>query len=436
LKPAGDAGLVRGIRKWDLVAYFINAIIGAGIFGLPGKIYALTGVWSVLAYLVCALLAVLIVLCLAELGSRYSATGGPYLYARDAFGSLVGFEIGWLLWLARLTSFAALCNLFVDYLAGLWPAAGDGASRALLITGIVVVLTTLSVANVRAAALFGDLFTVGKLVPLVLFVVVGVFFVEPARYAPGPLPAFGDFSTAVLLLAFAFSGFEIPMITAGETQEPRRHVPIAMLRALAVVVVLYLSIQLVCIGTLPGLATSQRPLADASAAFLGAPGATIITIGALISVTGTLSTIMLAAPRVLYAMARGGQLPSFFATTHGRLHTPHVAVLVSAVLVLVLTLSGSFISALTLSAITRLIVYAVSCAAVPVLRRQTDAPPATFTVRTGGLVALAALVLCAWLISSSPWIEARNVAIAALLGVGLWLSFGRRPRVSTTTESL
>jgi amino acid transporter len=425
LRPAGDAGLVRGIREWDLVAYFINAIVGAGIFGLPGRIYALTGVWSVLAYVVCAVLAVLIVLCLAELGSRYSATGGPYLYARDAFGSFAGFEIGWLLWLARLTAFAALCNLFVDYLAWLWPAAGAGAWRALVITGIVVVLTTVSVANVRVAALFGDLFTVGKLVPLVLFVVVGAFFVSPARYEPGPPPAFGDFSTAVLLLAFAFSGFEIPMITAGETLEPRRHVPIALLRALAVVVVLYLSIQVVCIGTLPGLAASQRPLADASAAFLGAAGATIITIGALISVTGTLSSIMLAAPRVLYAMAQGGQLPRLFAATHERLHTPHVAVLVSAALVLVLTLSGSFISALTLSAITRLIVYAVSCAAVPVLRRRPEAPPATFTVRAGAVVAIAALVLCAWLISSSSWSEARNVAVAALVGTGLWFVCGR-----------
>lgn len=434
MKSRGDAGLFRGIRKWDLVAYFINAVIGAGIFGLPGRIYALTGVWSVLAYLVCALVAALIVLCLAELGSRYSETGGPYLYARDAFGSFVGFEIGWLLWLARLSAFAALCNLFVDYLAYLRPEAGAGAGRALVITGVIVALTTVSVANVRIAALFGDLFTTAKLVPLVLFVIVGAFFVSPARYQPGTLPAYGDFSTAVLLLAFAFSGFEIPMITAGEMQEPRRHVPIAMLCALAAVVVLYLSIQLVCIGTLPDLATSQRPLADASAAFLGAAGATIITIGALISVTGTLSTIMLAAPRVLYAMAQGGQLPSSLAATHERLHTPHVAVLVSAALVLVLTLSGSFISALTLSAITRLVVYAVSCAAVPVLRRRADVPPATFTVRAGALVALAALVLCAWLISSSTRVEARNVAVAALVGVVLWFSFGRKRGASAATR--
>ena len=429
MKPAGDAGLVRGIRKWDLVAYFINGVIGAGIFGLPGRIYALTGAWSLLAYAVCALLAVLIVLCLAELGSRYHETGGPYLYAREAFGDFVGFEVGWLLWLARLTAFAALCNLFVDYLSYLWPAASSAPWRGLLIVSIVVALTIVSIANVRAAAVVGDLFTIGKLIPLLAFIVVGAFFIEPASYSFESMPGYGDFSTAVLLLVFAFSGFEIPMITAGETQDPRRRVPAALLTALAVVVAIYLSIQIVCIGTLPDLATSQRPLADASSRFLGAAGATFITLGALISVTGTLSTIMLAAPRVLYAMAQDRQLPRFLGATHARLHTPHLAVLVSAAAILALSLSGTFLSALTMSTITRLIVYAASCAAVPVLRRRSGAPTAEFMLRAGTPIALAGLVLCAWLLSNSSAIEARNVAVAALVGIGLWLA-ARRARTT------
>ena len=298
-----DAGLVRGIRKWDLVAFFINSVIGGGIFGLPSQAFALTGVYSIVAYLVCALLAALIVACFAELGSRFSATGGPYLFAREAFGGLVGFEVGWLLWLARLTACAALCNLFLDYLTYLWPEARSEPWRSLLITAIVGAITVVNVAGVRAAALLGDLFTIGKLAALLVFVAVGAFFVSPANYAAEAPPDYRSFSTAALLLMFAFSGFEIPMITAGETRDPRREVPVALFVALAVVLLFYVSIQIVCIGTLPGLAESKRPLADATRLFLGAGGAVFITVGALVSAIGTRNASMLAAPRLLFAMA-------------------------------------------------------------------------------------------------------------------------------------
>jgi amino acid transporter len=422
-----DAGLVRGIRKWDLVAFFINSVIGGGIFGLPSQAFALTGVYSIVAYLVCALLAALIVACFAELGSRYSATGGPYLFAREAFGGLVGFEVGWLLWLARLTACAALCNLFLDYLTYLWPVARSEPWRSLLVTAIVATITVVNVAGVRVSALFGDLFTIGKLAALLVFVVVGAFFISPDNYAvEAPPPDYRSFSTAALLLMFAFSGFEIPMITAGETRDPRREVPVALFVALTVVLLFYVSIQIVCIGTLPGLATSQRPLADASRLFLGAGGAIFITVGALISAIGTLNASMLAAPRLLFAMAEEGQLPRALAAVHPRLRTPHLAVLFTSGIVLALTLSGSFISAVTMSAITRLIVYAASCVAVPVLRRRSRVPAATFVVRGGVFIPALALALCVWLLSNSGAAEARNVAIAALAGLVLHLVFRRR----------
>src|SRR5215475_14437523 len=155
-------GLVRGIGRWDLLALTINGMVGAGIFGLPSRIYGLAGVWSVLAYLVCAGLVTLITLCFAEVGSRFGETGGPYLYARAAFGSVIGFEVGWLLWLARLTAFAALCNLLLGYISYFWPAAGSGWTRALLMTGVTIALTTVNVIGIRETALTSDLFTIGK----------------------------------------------------------------------------------------------------------------------------------------------------------------------------------------------------------------------------------------------------------------------------------
>ena len=409
--------LTRGIRRWDLVGLFINAMVGAGIFGLPGTVFALTGTYSLLAYVLCAVLVVLIVLCFAELGSRFKDTGGPYLYARQAFGPLVGFEVGWLLWLARLTAFAALCNLFTDYLSYFWPAAAGGLPRAAAITAIVAGLAAINIIGVRTAALVSDVFTVSKLIPLLLFVVAGLFYVHMGSFPRNAFPGYAPFSSAVLLLVFAFSGFEVPSIMAGETLDPRRDMPFALFTSIGIVASLYIAVQFVCIGTLPGLAGSQRPLADASSLFLGAAGAAFVSAGALVSVSGTLNGIMLAGPRVLFAMSEQKQIPRFFSITHARFHTPHVAILISAGVMLVLSLGGTFISALTISTIIRLVTYATTCAALPVLRRKSGTPAAGFTAPAATVVSVAALALCAWLLSTTEWNEIRAAGIAALLGL-------------------
>lgn len=424
-EPAA-AGLIRGIRRWDLVALVVNSVVGAGIFGLPARVFALAGVYSVAAYLLCAGLVVLIVLCFAEVSSRYDATGGPYLYARHAFGPLLGFQMGWLLWLARVTAFAALCNLWVDYLAFFWP--GATAERAWVITALVVAFTALNFIGVRSSALVIDLFTVGKLIPLALFVGVGLFAVDPARFEVAALPAFGSFSQAVLLLAFAFSGFEMAVIPSGEQSDPRRHAPFALLAGIVLVVVLYVSIQIVCIGTLPELAGSQRPLAEAGARFLGPGGGVLIAAGALVSVTGTLNSIVLVTPRLLFAMAEHRQLPSVFAATHPRFHTPWVAIVASSVVFLVLTVQGSFITALTISTVARLIAYAGTCIALPLIRRRSDAPPAGFRSPAGTAVAAAAVALCAWLVSSSSARDLVFTGVAVLVGWLLYLAAARGKR--------
>ena len=426
--PSTQPGLVRGIRRWDFVALIVNGTVGAGIFGLPAKIYALTGAWSILAYLVCAVLCALIILCFAEVGSRFAETGGPYLYARVTFGSFIGFEVGWLLWLARLTAFAALCNLLLGYLSFFWPAAGSGWTRALVITGIVVCLTTVNIIGVREAALVSNLFTISKLAPLLLFVVAGSFFISSQPFtAPAPTN-FGDFSRAVLLLIFAFSGFEAAVIPAGEISDPRRHIAFALLTAMGVVALLYLMIQVVCIGTLPGLANSERPLVDASVGFLGATGASILSFGAVISVSGTLSLAMLGGPRILFAMAEQGQLPKLLAATHHRFHTPHVAILISATAMLVLTLQGTFMSALTISTVIRLLSYVATCISLPVLRLRSDAPSARFRAPAGIAVAVAATLLSLWLLSNSPSHDAIAVGLAAALGLLIFLFQGKLQR--------
>ncbi len=415
-------GLVRGIGRWDLLALTINGMVGAGIFGLPSRIYGLTGVWSVLAYLVCAALVTLITLCFAEVGSRFAETGGPYLYARAAFGSVIGFEVGWLVWLARVTAFAALCNLLLGYLSFFWPAAGSGLTRAVVITVVVIAMTTVNLIGVREAALVNNLFTIAKLTPLLLFIVAGLFFLSPETFIAPAAPNYGDFSTAALLLIFAFSGFEMAVVPAGETHDPRRHVAFALLTATGVVALLYVMIQVVCIGTLPGLASSERPLVDASSRFLGATGASIVSVGALISITGTLNSNMLVAPRILFAMAEQGQLPRPLAATHRRFRTPHIAILISAAVTFVLTLQGTFISALTISTVIRLLVYIATCVALPVLRFRKDAPAPRFNAPAGAAVAVAATTLSMWLLSNSPSNDARAVGLAAALGLPIFFA--------------
>ncbi|HEX9003607.1 MAG TPA: amino acid permease, partial [Blastocatellia bacterium] len=258
-----QTGLIRGIKRWDLVAVAINGIIGAGIFGLPSKVFALIGPYSLLAFAACALVVLLIVLCFAEVGSRFSETGGPYLYARAAFGPVAGFQVGWLMWLARMTAFAANCNLLIEYSTYFWPGINLGWTRIVMITLIVASLTVINVGGVRNAALFSDVSTIAKLIPIALFIGVGFFFLNPPSFVPAAQPSLSNFSQSVLLLIYAFTGFEMAMIPAGEVRDPRRSVPFAVLVSLGVVAVVYILIQVVCIGTLPELAASKRPLADA-----------------------------------------------------------------------------------------------------------------------------------------------------------------------------
>jgi APA family basic amino acid/polyamine antiporter len=424
-----NSGLVRAIRRADLVALIVNNIVGAGIFGLPAAAFALAGNYSLFAFAVCALVMTLIVACFAELGSRFTATGGPYLYARVAFGPWIGFQVGWLLWLARVSAFAAICNLMLGYLGYFWPNAI--AWRAAIILAVVVALTLLNLLGVRRATVTSTVFTVGKLIPLLLFIAVGLFFVSGTNYSFATLPAYGDFSQAVFIVAFAFMGFEVGGIPAGETNEPRASLPFALLVAIAVVAALYVLIQLVCIGTLPELATSPRPLADAASRVVGPAGAAVIVAGALISVTGTMNVVVLTTPRLLYAMAEQGDLPRALAVTHARYRTPYVAILISAATMLVFTLSSTFVTALTISTISRLLTFAGACVALPVLRRRTDVGPATFVLPGGLAIPVAAVALTAWLLSNSSRTEL--VAVAAAVAAG-WLVYlvGRQTRRRST----
>lgn len=433
IHPEAEAtGLVRGIRRWDLVALTVNGIVGAGILGLPSRVFALTGSWSILAVLVCACFAGLNVLCYAEVGSRFTETGGPYRYARSAFGPVVGFEIGWLDWVSSVASTAAVCTLFVSYLGFFWPSVESGLGRWAVVTVVVTSLAAINILGVRDTAIVNNLLTIGKLAPLIVFVAAGLFFISPESYSFARVPGQGEFSKAVLLMLFAFSGFGTAVTPAGEMRDPRRDIPFALGVTMVLVTALYVLIQVVCIGTLPNLAGSHRPVADAASRFLGSFGGRMVALTAVIAVLGVLNTLMLATPRVTFAMARSGELPRALAAVHPRFHTPHVSIAVSAAVILALTLSGTFLYAVTLNAIASLFVLMTTSAALPTLRLKAN-QPARFVVPGGWLVSAASLALCVWLLSNIPVREARDVAIAAALGLLIFLArsrWGRGPRVT------
>ena len=420
MTTSSTPGLLRSLRRWDLVAVVLNGVIGAGIFGLPSRVFALAGNFSLLAFGVCGLCVWLIVLNFAEVGARFTGTGGPYLFARAAYGGTIGFGVGWLVWLARVTSFAANLTLLPEYLGFFFPAGATGMVRAAILTGVVTLLTFLNVRGVRSAANVSNVLAAGKLVPLAVFIGVGLFHLAPAPFSLAGTPDYRGFSQSVMLLIYAFTGFEMAVIPAGETRNPARDLPAALMIGMALVVTFYILIQAVCMGTLPELAASHRPLADAADRFLGVGGAAMITAGILISLAGNLNALLLAASRVLFAMAERGDLPTTLAAIHPRFRTPTKAVILTAAIMLSLAVSGTFVYLVTLSIVVRLVTYFATCGALPLLRRRAKAPSAMYRVPGGIAVAVAGMLVCAWLLSSSTKRETGDAALASAIGLAMY----------------
>jgi amino acid transporter len=396
--------LVRAIGRWSLVALVVNSIIGSGVFGLPSVVAGLIGNLSPYAVLAAGAGMSVIIACFAEVASRFQQAGGPYLYARAAFGRFMGIQTAWMLWLGQVAAPAANANLFVIYLGEFFPHAKDPLPRAIILTLLVGLLTVINIRGVRAGTHVSNLFTAAKLVPLFAVIILGIFVLH-AHHWQIASPAVENTGTsqwlkALLLLVFAYGGFETALAPMSEAKNPRRDAPFALFTALVLCTGIYALIQWVVIGVLPNAAHSQRPLADVARLAVGPVGAALIAIGALISFYGYLSAKILAMPRIPFALAEQGDFPEAFAAIHRKFHTPYVSILVFAAMVWALALTGDFKWNVTLSAVARLLYYAVGCAALPILRRKstTDAP-AMFTLPAGNFFAALGLLLCAILIT-------------------------------------
>jgi basic amino acid/polyamine antiporter, APA family len=416
----GERRLVRGMGPWALTAFAVNATIGSGIFGLPGSLAALAGPYSTLVIVACGLLMTLVALCFAEISSRFERTGGPQLYTSLGFGAAVGFGVGWLCWLSRVASCAAIANLLIDYGVVLHPALNHPVVRAIVISTLTLAFAWLNIRGIRPTAAVNSTFAVCKLLPLLALAILGLSAITPRAVGVGPLPSAADLSNAVLLAMFAYSGFETPTVMAGEVRNARRSVPFALLLSLLVVTLLYVLVQFVYVRLVPALAHSERPLVDATTTLFGPEASLGIGLAAVIASVGVFGATMTSATRLLFAMAEQEQLPGRLAYIHSRFGTPISAILVTAAVVLILGLSGSFIYLVKISLVGRVSVYAVTCALLPVFRRRKGLPEASFRVPAGSMIAygcLAALALC---LAKSSTSDLLDVVLALLVGLAIF----------------
>jgi len=428
---APAAVLRRALGKWDLSAIGINQVIGGAVFAMPATVAAYSGRWSPVLVVVVGAASLLIAATFAEVGSRFDATGGPYLYARAAFGRFIAFEVGWMLWFTRVASWATVVNIFVASLGFYWPGLTSGTQHTAFLAAIIAALAIVNVLGIRQSAVAVNLLTIGKLLPLTIFIVVGLFFVEPARLRPEGSLTVQQTSAAALFLVYAFGGYEVVPVVAGETKDPRRTVPFALITTILVVTAVLTLAQVVALSALPGLGSSKTPLADAASVLMGPAGAALITIGAVMATMGNNMGSALSGSRNLFALAEQGDLPAFFGRVHPRFRTPVNAILVTAIVTLAIAATGTFVTTAAASAISRLVVYLATAASAVRLRNRSfsnrvDAP--RFLLPFGPFVpSVAMLVTLAILAGASV---AQLAAGAAALAAGALLFFASAPRAA------
>ncbi len=445
--PSETPALRRALGRWDLTAIGVNQVIGSAIFLLPADVARLVGPWGPLAFMGVGLLSLSIALCFAEVGSRFDKTGGPYLPARAAFGRFVGFEVGWMMWFTRVTSQASVANGLALALAFYWPSLATGVPRASMIAALTIALTWINVRGIKQSSWVINALTIGKLAPLAIFIIAGVWYIDPVRFSAMPAVTQQQLSSALILLIFAYGGYEVTGVLAGEAANPRRDVPFAFVATLITVSIVMSLTSLVATGVLPDLGASRTPLADGAAIFLGASGALLVSIGAAISMTGNNMGQILNGSRTLFALAENGDLPKWFARVHPTFQTPSNAILFTAVIALTLALTGSFVALAAVSAIARLVMYLAVCASTLVLRRHDReiavqpgarfpvrrsfseggsdvdgaVAPAKFTVPLGPVIPVVASIVAMGILAGAS--QAQLTAGAAALAAGAVLFF-------------
>jgi amino acid transporter len=406
------------VGVWLLV---INGIIGAGIFGLPADAARLAGSFSPWVFVICAALMLPVMLSFAELASHFDGTGGPVRYAGSVFGRYAGFQAGWAFYIARLTAFSANAVLLVSAIGYFWPGADDTGARLALLFIVCACLTAITVVGTRNAMSSLGVLTLLKFLPLVALVAYGLFRLPDAmrQSVLSTPPVDMNLGAVVLLVFYAFVGFESGLVPAGEARNPRRDMPRALFWAIGVVAILYFGLQAVSLAVLPDLASTRRPLVEVSGKLFGPAGALLMMTGMAASVGGNLAGALFSTPRISYALALDGSLPAWFATVSARFGTPAVSILIFGAAAFLLAAGGSFVWLAGLSVLTRVLIYVGCIAALPALRRRAADDPAAMRLPGGLLIPGLAVFICLALLTQVKPTD--YLATAVMLGLGSML---------------
>jgi basic amino acid/polyamine antiporter, APA family len=419
-----DAQLDRAIGVPGLAANIVNTTIGASIFVLPGTIAEKLGGAAPVAFVVCAIAQAIFVTCFAMAGSRVSLTGGLYAYVEVAFGRYIGFLAGLMNCTTAILSVSAVMNVLVNTAASLSPLLAGGIARFLIMLVIFTALAAINLRSVRAGAGAVTLITLVKVLPLLLFVGVGIFFIKPEAItlsAPGQDQSLGD---AVLLLMFAFFGIESSLTPSGEVRNPARTVPRAIYLALCITTTIYILIQLVAQGTLGGERLAQStaaPLAESAGLFLGNFGRVLLLVGATVSSFGYLASDVLNTPRTLFAFGRDGVLPRALAHVHSRFRSPDVAIVLYAAVAFALSLISTFEGLAVMANVAALLLYVLCSAAAWQLARRdvrTDGEP--FRFPGAQVFPFVAIALIIWMLSHATMKEVKVLGVVLAVGSTLY----------------
>jgi amino acid transporter len=399
-----ERALVRAIGVLGLAAAIFNTTVGGGIFRLPAAVSGMIGAAAPIVYVICALTMGLIVLCFAEAGSRVSRTGGPYSYVAIVFGPYAGFLAGVLLWLLGTTAVASVASAFAGFVGAFVPALSGPLARAIVLAGTFAVMTAINITGVKQGSRLITALAAAKLLPLLVLVGVGAAALTPSNLAIAHIPTASSLARTAIVLIFAFTGVECALVPSGEMKNPSRTVPWAIAIAMIGITSLYLAIQTVAQGVLgPALADAKSaPLAAVAEHLMGAPGRTLLLVGAIVSTLGYLSGMTLAVPRALFALARDGFLPRVVASVHPRFLTPHVAIVLQSVIVCALAIGNEFEALAVLANLSALLLYLACAVSGYLLKRRgiQDGDTKPFSLPGGPTVHLLTCAMIVWLLTS------------------------------------
>lgn len=415
-----DAKLKRDIGLLAAGLLVLNGVIGAGIFGLPGKLVEAAGIFGPWLVIIFGVLIISVVWTFASIASYFNTTGGPVAYANRAFGPLVGFQTGWLLYIGRVTAIAANTNVLINYALDLAEVVPTEMIRGFLLFLIIGALVVINIMGVKKAVSAINVITLIKILPVITLILLAIPYLTPEGVIPSKLPTFDEWNGLVLVILYAFVGFEGALVTAGETKNPKKNIPRALITGILVITAIYFLVSLTYVNVVTDLG-SDTPLIDMGEVLMGPTGAVIIVIAAIFSILGNATAIVIAAPRMTFAMAEEGSLPKWFGKIHHTYATPANSIMFLGVLAFLLAISGTFLYLAAASTLARMIAYIICVVSLPAIRKKADEETLrNATPLPGGyLIPIIAVAVCVFAITQAEiknwWYIGGFIALGSVL---------------------